>query len=235
MAWLMGYIKHFDGRLKDGSLYVGWIDGKTNDPVEDKDVKGRYEKDIWLALVTKHLNTLFKSRITSSPIYIYLVSHQLAPAPFKDTPELRLRIPRYCHFDRHRYWHTEGFVPARHHSVQCRLVWVSTTAALWRLVVLCWRPAQFLLSVLNQPFSERSSGFRVENLQMQTAAVCGSYACGACWPSFSLFFSLFYYSPLLSLFFVNLDHAFSYLFSPIQIYFARNMMRLSLHLQILTF
>ena len=23
MAWMMGYIKHFDGRLKDGSLYVG--------------------------------------------------------------------------------------------------------------------------------------------------------------------------------------------------------------------
>lgn len=23
MAWMMGYIKHFDGRLKNGSLYVG--------------------------------------------------------------------------------------------------------------------------------------------------------------------------------------------------------------------
>ncbi|TFK33214.1 fatty acid synthase [Crucibulum laeve] len=46
MAWLMGFIKHFDGRLKDGSLYVGWVDSKTNEPVDDKDVKGRYEKDI---------------------------------------------------------------------------------------------------------------------------------------------------------------------------------------------
>lgn len=46
MAWMMGYIKHFDGRLKDGSLYVGWVDSKTNEPVEDKDVKARYEKDI---------------------------------------------------------------------------------------------------------------------------------------------------------------------------------------------
>ncbi|KAJ7158521.1 fatty acid synthase [Mycena filopes] len=46
MAWIMGYIKHFDGRLKDGSLYVGWVDGKTADPVDDKDVKGRYQKDI---------------------------------------------------------------------------------------------------------------------------------------------------------------------------------------------
>jgi hypothetical protein len=46
MAWLMGYIKHFDGRLKDGSLYVGWVDSKTSEPVDDKDVKGRYQKDI---------------------------------------------------------------------------------------------------------------------------------------------------------------------------------------------
>ncbi|KAF7312560.1 Fatty acid synthase subunit alpha [Mycena indigotica] len=46
MAWLMGYIKHFDGRLKDGSLYVGWVDSKSGEPVDDKDVKGRYQKDI---------------------------------------------------------------------------------------------------------------------------------------------------------------------------------------------
>lgn len=46
MAWMMGYIKHFDGRLKDGSLYVGWVDSKTNEPVDDKDVRGRYERDI---------------------------------------------------------------------------------------------------------------------------------------------------------------------------------------------
>ncbi|KAJ3783459.1 fatty acid synthase [Lentinula aff. detonsa] len=46
MAWMMGYIKHFDGRLKDGTLYVGWVDSKSGEPVDDKDVKGRYEKDI---------------------------------------------------------------------------------------------------------------------------------------------------------------------------------------------
>ncbi|CAK5268309.1 unnamed protein product [Mycena citricolor] len=46
MAWLMGYIKHFDGRLKDGSLYVGWVDFKSGEPVDDKDIKGKYEKDI---------------------------------------------------------------------------------------------------------------------------------------------------------------------------------------------
>ena len=46
MAWMMGYIKHFDGRLKDGSLHVGWVDAKTGEPVDDKDVRGKYEKDI---------------------------------------------------------------------------------------------------------------------------------------------------------------------------------------------
>ena len=46
MAWMMGYIKHFDGRLKNGALYVGWVDAKSNEPVDDKDIRGRYEKDI---------------------------------------------------------------------------------------------------------------------------------------------------------------------------------------------
>jgi fatty acid synthase subunit alpha, fungi type/fatty acid synthase subunit beta, fungi type len=46
MAWIMGYIKHFDGKLKNGNLYVGWVDAKTGEPVDDKDVKPRYERDI---------------------------------------------------------------------------------------------------------------------------------------------------------------------------------------------
>jgi 3-oxoacyl-ACP reductase-like protein len=46
MAWMMGYIKHFDGRLKDGTLHVGWVDAKTGEPVDDKDVRGRYETEI---------------------------------------------------------------------------------------------------------------------------------------------------------------------------------------------
>ena len=46
MAWMMGFIKHFDGRLKSGQLYVGWVDSKSGDPVDDKDVKPRYEKSI---------------------------------------------------------------------------------------------------------------------------------------------------------------------------------------------
>ncbi|KAH8117927.1 fatty acid synthase [Phellopilus nigrolimitatus] len=46
MAWLMGYIKHFDGRLPNGSLYVGWVDTKSGEPVDDKDVRNKYEKEI---------------------------------------------------------------------------------------------------------------------------------------------------------------------------------------------
>ena len=26
LAWLMGFIKNFDGRFKDGLIYVGWVD-----------------------------------------------------------------------------------------------------------------------------------------------------------------------------------------------------------------
>jgi fatty acid synthase subunit alpha len=46
MAWMMGYIKHHNGRLKNGELYVGWVDTKSGEPVSDNEVKKRYEKDI---------------------------------------------------------------------------------------------------------------------------------------------------------------------------------------------
>ena len=46
MAWMMGYIKHFDGKLKTGASYVGWVDAKSSDPVDDKDVSAKYEKEI---------------------------------------------------------------------------------------------------------------------------------------------------------------------------------------------
>ncbi|BGP33270.1 fatty acid synthase alpha subunit Lsd1 [Rhodotorula toruloides] len=46
LAYVMGLIKHFEGRLKDGTLYVGWVDAKTNEPLDDKDVKAAYEKHI---------------------------------------------------------------------------------------------------------------------------------------------------------------------------------------------
>jgi fatty acid synthase subunit alpha len=45
MAWIMGLIKNFDGLIK-GRSYTGWVDTKTGVPVEDKDVKAKYEKHI---------------------------------------------------------------------------------------------------------------------------------------------------------------------------------------------
>lgn len=45
MAWIMGLIKNHNGPLK-GKQYAGWIDTKSNEPVDDKDVKAKYEKHI---------------------------------------------------------------------------------------------------------------------------------------------------------------------------------------------
>jgi fatty acid synthase subunit alpha len=47
MAWIMGLIKQYNGVIKTtGQLYSGWVDSKTGEPVEDQDVKGKYEKFI---------------------------------------------------------------------------------------------------------------------------------------------------------------------------------------------
>lgn len=45
MSWIMGLIKHHNGPLK-GKPYSGWVDAKTNDPVDDKDIKSKYESYI---------------------------------------------------------------------------------------------------------------------------------------------------------------------------------------------
>ncbi|KAL4801748.1 hypothetical protein BDV18DRAFT_164560 [Aspergillus unguis] len=45
MAWIMGLIKHHNGPIK-GKSYSGWVDAKTTEPVDDKDVKAKYEKYI---------------------------------------------------------------------------------------------------------------------------------------------------------------------------------------------
>ncbi|RDW83984.1 trifunctional fatty acid synthase subunit FAS2 [Aspergillus mulundensis] len=45
MAWIMGLIKHHNGPIK-GKAYSGWVDAKTSEPVDDKDVKAKYEKYI---------------------------------------------------------------------------------------------------------------------------------------------------------------------------------------------
>jgi 3-oxoacyl-ACP reductase-like protein len=46
LAFVMGLIQHFDGQLKTGKQYVGWVDAKTKEPVDEKDVRATYEKHI---------------------------------------------------------------------------------------------------------------------------------------------------------------------------------------------
>mmetsp|Transcript_8197 Transcript_8197/g.8128 ORF Transcript_8197/g.8128 Transcript_8197/m.8128 type:complete len:1882 (+) Transcript_8197:146-5791(+) len=45
MAWIMGLIKYHNGKLK-GKPYCGWVDTKTEQPVDDKDIKSKYEEEI---------------------------------------------------------------------------------------------------------------------------------------------------------------------------------------------
>lgn len=45
MAWIMGLIKNHNGPLK-GKSYSGWVDAKSGEPVDDKNIKAKYEKYI---------------------------------------------------------------------------------------------------------------------------------------------------------------------------------------------
>jgi fatty acid synthase subunit alpha len=45
MAWIMGFIKYHNGNLK-GKPYSGWVDAKTQTPIDDKDIKAKYEEEI---------------------------------------------------------------------------------------------------------------------------------------------------------------------------------------------
>lgn len=45
MAWIMGLIRNHNGPLK-GKPYSGWVDAKSGEPVDDKDIKSKYEKHI---------------------------------------------------------------------------------------------------------------------------------------------------------------------------------------------
>jgi fatty acid synthase subunit alpha, fungi type len=45
MAWIMGLVRNHNGPLK-GKAYSGWVDSKTGEPVDDKDIKAKYEKYI---------------------------------------------------------------------------------------------------------------------------------------------------------------------------------------------
>ncbi|KAI6141457.1 hypothetical protein BKA82DRAFT_4018749 [Pisolithus tinctorius] len=54
MVQIMGSNKHFDSHLKDHTLHVGWVDAKTGEPVDDKDIRSWYEKEI-LSHASVHL------------------------------------------------------------------------------------------------------------------------------------------------------------------------------------
>lgn len=62
-AWTMGYIRHFGGSLKNNLLYIGWVVLKSREPVDERDVGGKLEKDILthagMRLIGKHLKLFF--------------------------------------------------------------------------------------------------------------------------------------------------------------------------------
>ncbi|KAL5319173.1 hypothetical protein ACEPPN_012222 [Leptodophora sp. 'Broadleaf-Isolate-01'] len=46
MAWIMGLIKYATNRQIKGEWYSGWVDAKSAKPIEDHQIKQRYEKEI---------------------------------------------------------------------------------------------------------------------------------------------------------------------------------------------
>jgi hypothetical protein len=63
MAWMMGYIKHFDGRLKDGSLYVGltarMVTQSTTKMLEGVTKRKSLPMPAWALLVSRDIFRLF--------------------------------------------------------------------------------------------------------------------------------------------------------------------------------
>lgn len=45
MAWIMGLVKNHNGPLK-GKSYSGWVDAKSGEPVDDKNIKAKFERHI---------------------------------------------------------------------------------------------------------------------------------------------------------------------------------------------
>ncbi|KAF8969171.1 fatty acid synthase [Flammula alnicola] len=108
MAWLMGYIKHFDGRLKDGSLHVGWVDSKTDEPVDDKDVKGRYEKEILVHAGVRLIEPeLFRGYDPNKKVFNQEVEliHDLEPIEVSDSEAQKFKLQ---HGDKCDVWAGEG-------------------------------------------------------------------------------------------------------------------------------
>ncbi|KAF9007571.1 fatty acid synthase [Cyathus striatus] len=108
MAWIMGYIKHFDGRLKDGSLYVGWVDSKTSEPIDDKDVKSRYEKDILAHAGVRLIEPeLFRGYDPKKKVFNQEIelTHDLEPIELSDSEAQKFKLQ---HGDKCDVWEGEG-------------------------------------------------------------------------------------------------------------------------------
>ncbi|OBZ65349.1 hypothetical protein A0H81_14665 [Grifola frondosa] len=108
MAWMIGYIKHFDGRLKDGALYIGWVDSKTGEPVDDKDIRGHYEKDILthagVRLIEPELFRDYDPKKKAFNQEIELL-HDLEPFEVAEVEEEKFK---YEHGDKCDIWADEG-------------------------------------------------------------------------------------------------------------------------------
>ncbi|KAE9399788.1 fatty acid synthase [Gymnopus androsaceus JB14] len=99
MAWIMGYIKHFDGRLEGC---------KSGEPVDDKDVKGRYEKDILAHAGIRLIEPeLFRGYDPNKKVFNQEVEliHDLEP--IEVTPEEASKF-KLQHSDKCDIWAGEG-------------------------------------------------------------------------------------------------------------------------------
>jgi fatty acid synthase subunit alpha len=43
----IGHNEHSDDRFENGSPYVSWVESKSGEPLDEKDAKSKFEKDIF--------------------------------------------------------------------------------------------------------------------------------------------------------------------------------------------
>ncbi|KAJ2472954.1 fatty acid synthase alpha subunit Lsd1 [Coemansia sp. RSA 2322] len=97
LAWIMGLIKHFDGVLKD-EPYSGWVDAQSGEPVDDKDVKPRYERQILAHTGIRLLEPAMLEDASTNPAVIPIfrelqLAHDLPPfdASADEAAQFKLR------------------------------------------------------------------------------------------------------------------------------------------------
>ncbi|CAE6487860.1 unnamed protein product, partial [Rhizoctonia solani] len=147
MAWMMGYIKHFDGRLKNGNLYVGWVDSKSGDPVDDKDVRGKYEKEILehsgIRLIVSEAEARKFKLEHGDKVDIW--TQESGEYLVKLKKGARVLVPRAFRFDRF----VAGQIPtgwdAGRYGIPANIVSQTDRTALWALV--CTAEALFMSGI----------------------------------------------------------------------------------------